>query len=122
MCLLSLPIKNNIQCRHCKSSHQGWNSTRYGEIGCSWVARRHSIEYLQPALDGEQIVVLTWVADMKKITSLRKYRIIRPQDSTVLAVAETNWAFVNAASGIPKRIPAELSGAFELVLPENEPE
>lgn len=104
------------------SRAQGWNSPRYEEIGCSWVARRHTIEYLQPAFTGERIVVLTWIADMKKVTSLRKYRIIRPQDSCVLAVAETNWAFVNSKTGSPKRIPIEIIESFELVMPESEPE
>jgi len=103
------------------SRAQGWNSARYTEIGCSWVARRHTIEYLQPAFAGEEIVVQTWVADMKKITSLRKYRITRPADCAILAVAETNWAFVNVKTTMPKRIPAEVIGSFELVLPENEP-
>lgn len=103
------------------SREQGWNSTRYGEIGCSWVARRHTIEYLQPAFSGEKVVVVTWVADMKKITSLRKYRIVRPQDSAVLAVAETNWAFVNVKTGMPKRIPPEVVDSFELVPAEQEP-
>ena len=104
------------------SRAQGWNSTRYQEIGCGWVARRHTIEYLRPAYAGEEINVLTWVADMKKITSRRKYRVIRPEDNAVLAVAETNWAFVNAESSLPKRIPGELRDAFQLVLPEHEPE
>lgn len=104
------------------SRAQGWNAARYGEIGCGWVARRHTIEYLQPAFAGQEIVVQTWVADMKKITSLRKYRITRPADSTVLAVAETNWAFVNVKTALPKRIPTDVVNSFELVPPENEPQ
>lgn len=104
------------------SRAQGWNTARYGDIGCTWVARRHTIEYLQPAFAGEEIVVATWVADMKKITSLRKYRITRPADSAVLAVAETNWAFVNVRTGLPKRIPPDVTDSFELVTSEREPQ
>ena len=34
---------------------------------------------------------------------------------TVLAKSETNWAFVDYRTGSPKRIPPEVSRAFECV-------
>ena len=102
------------------SSLQGWRPERYREVGAGWVVRTHRIDYLQAAFAGEEIVVRTWVSDFKKVTSLRKYRILRPSDNTVLAVAETNWAFIGLEHHVPRRIPAELSGAFELVAVENE--
>jgi acyl-CoA thioester hydrolase len=55
------------------------------------------------------------VADFKKLTSLRKYRIVRPSDEAVLAVAETNWVFIGYARRMPRRIPAELTEAFDVV-------
>ena len=103
------------------STEQGWEATRYREIDSGWVARMHTIEYLQPAFEGDQILVLTWISDMKKITSRRKYKITRPADSTVLAVAETNWAFVSFSKSTPKRIPAEIFKSFDLVEPDHEP-
>ena len=102
------------------SSLQGWPPERYSEVGAGWVVRTHRIDYLQAAFAGEEIVVRTWVSDFKKVTSLRKYRILRPSDNTVLAVAETNWAFIGLEHHVPRRIPAELSRAFELVAVENE--
>ncbi len=71
-----------------------------------WVARRHTIDYLQPAFAGEELIVETQVADMKKVTSTRVYRILRRSDGELLAKAETDWAFVNYATGKPTRIPA----------------
>ena len=97
------------------SSAQGWTTARYGESGAGWVARSHFIEYLQPAFEGDAIVVQTWVAEFKKITSLRKYRIVRSADDTTLARAETNWVFIGLKNRVPRRIPPELSGAFEVV-------
>jgi acyl-CoA thioester hydrolase len=102
------------------SSAQGWTPQRYQEAGASWVVRSHTIEYLQPAYEGERIVVRTWVADLKKVTSLRKYRIVRPADGAVLARAETNWAFISRDSGGPRRIPPELAQSFQLVAGEGE--
>jgi acyl-CoA thioester hydrolase len=76
------------------------------------VVRSHTIEYLRPALAGDEIVVETHVADMKKVTSTRRYRIVRRADRELLARAETNWAFVHYATGRPARIPAEMAHAF----------
>ncbi|HID23387.1 MAG TPA: acyl-CoA thioesterase [Planctomycetaceae bacterium] len=103
------------------STAQGWPLERYLHTGGGWVARSHWIEYLRPAFVDEQIVVQTWVANFKKITSLRKYRILRPADRTVLAVARTDWAYIGLKNRVPRRIPPELAESFEVVPEEREP-
>ena len=51
---------------------------------------------------------VTWVADMKKATSLRRYRIIRRTEQetgpheAMLATAATDWAFVDFSSRLPQ--------------------
>ncbi len=97
------------------SAAQGWPGRRYRELGLGWVVRSHRIEYLQPAVAGDCIVVRTWVATLRKVTSIRRYRILRESDGTLLATAETKWAFINYATGQPVRIPPEVIGAFSLV-------
>lgn len=82
------------------------------ELGATWVVRMHRIEYLAPAFADEAITVLTWVADLRKVRSLRRYRFIRDQDQAVLAKAETEWVFVDAATGRPRTIPPELRIRF----------
>ena len=94
------------------SATLGWTPQRYLELGMGWVARSHTIEYLRPAVAGDQIIVETHVADMKKVTSRRVYRIVRRDDRELLARAETTWAFVNYATGKPTRIPAEIAQAY----------
>ncbi len=100
------------------STAQGWPPERYVEEGSAWVVRTHFIEYLAPAFEGNGIRVITWVADFRKVTSLRKFRIIRPSDEAVLAKAETNWAYISRQHGLPRRIPLELSGSFDIVASE----
>jgi len=97
------------------SAAQGWPGERYRELGLGWVVRSHYIEYLQPAVAGDRIVVRTWVATMKRVTSIRRYHILRAVDQTLLAKAETNWAFVNYRTGQPARIPREVADCFILV-------
>ena len=103
------------------SAAQGWPVEAYAALGCGWVVRSHFIEYLSPALLGDTILIRTWVADMGKVTSRRRFLILRGRDEsqgrdeTVLARAETNWAFIDYRTGSPKRIPPEVSRAFEVV-------
>jgi len=97
------------------SAAQGWPGERYARLGCGWVVRSHKIEYFLPALAGQEIVVRTWVATMKKVTSLRRYHILRGEDGALLATAETNWAFIKYENGQPRRIPAELADSFTVV-------
>lgn len=103
------------------SKEQGWAWQRYREMGAGWVVRSHWIEYLKPSFANEEVRVLTWVSNFKKITSLRKYKIIRPADGTTLAVAETNWAFIGLEHRVPRRVPDEFRESFILVPEDEEP-
>lgn len=93
----------------------GWTSQRYLDMGAGWVARSHYIEYLRPAFAGDKIIIETHVADMKRVTSKRVYRMVRIDDGEVLAKAETNWAFISYATGKPTRIPPEIADAYPCV-------
>ena len=90
----------------------GWTAKRYLESGGGWVVRSHKIEYHRPALADEAIVVRTWIADFKKVTSRRRYDIIRTADEALLATAETVWAFIGLEHRVPRRIPPEVIAAF----------
>ena len=97
------------------SAAQGWPSKRYYELGAGWVARSHKIEYLSPALPGDEVIVRTWVSSFDKIRSLRKFRILRKTDESALAIAETLWVFVNLQRHQPCRVPEQVREAFILV-------
>jgi acyl-CoA thioester hydrolase len=97
------------------STAQGWPGERYRQSGAGWVVRSHKIDYLQPAFAGDAVVVRTWVATMKKATSVRRYQILRETDDALLATAETKWAFVNYATGQPTRIPGEVADSFTVI-------
>ena len=84
-------------------------------VGATWVVRAHRVEYLKPAFEGEKIVVLTWITNIRKVRSQRKYSFFRPLDRAVLATGETDWVFVNAQTGRPLSIPSAVASAFELV-------
>ncbi len=87
------------------------------DVGALWVVRSHRIEYLRPAFAGDSIAVSTWIADFRRVISLRRYQFLRTTDQVVLACGETDWVFVDAKTGRPRAIPAEVRGRFE-VLPD----
>ncbi len=80
--------------------------------GGTWVVRSHRIEYLSPAYAGEEIEAQTWIADVRRVRSLRKYRFTRKADGAVLVNGETDWVFVDAQNGNPMAIPHEITKLF----------
>lgn len=87
-------------------------TARTRELGATWVVHGHRIEYLKPAFLNDEITITTWVANFRKVRSLRRYRFLRNADQTVVAEGETDWVFVDARSGRPRPIPEEIKQAF----------
>jgi acyl-CoA thioester hydrolase len=88
-------------------------------LGATWVVRSHHIEYLAPAFAGDEIEIRTWVVNVRRVRSLRRYEFVRKSDGRLLSRGETDWVFVNAVSGRPLAIPEEVVHLFPL-LTENE--
>jgi acyl-CoA thioester hydrolase len=78
----------------------------------TWVVREHRVEYLLPAFAGEEIEVRTWVENVRRVRSLRKYEFIRKSDSKILVKGETDWVFVDVKTGSPRAIPQEVMDTF----------
>ncbi|MEO5886923.1 MAG: acyl-CoA thioesterase [Anaerolineales bacterium] len=81
-------------------------------VGSTWVVREHRIEYLLPAFADEEIEIKTWVENIRRVRSLRKYEFIRKTDGKILVRGETDWVFVDAQTGTPRAIPNEVSKVF----------
>ena len=79
----------------------------------TWVIREHKVEYLLPAFVGEEIEVRTWVEDIRKVRSLRKYEFARKSDGKLLVKGETDWVFMDAESGRPLMIPEAVIAVFD---------
>jgi acyl-CoA thioester hydrolase len=80
----------------------------------TWVVREHKIEYLLPAFAGEEIEIKTWVENVRRVRSLRKYEFVRKTDGKVLVRGETDWVFVDVKTGAPRAIPEEVSRVFSI--------
>jgi acyl-CoA thioester hydrolase len=84
-------------------------------LGATWVIREHRIQYLLPAYSGEEIEVRTWVENIRRVRSLRKYQFIRISDGKLLVRGETDWVYVDGHTGKPSRIPSDVLEVFHTI-------
>ena len=99
---------------HHHTAALGWDSAAALKCGLGWVVRDHEITYRAAALEGDQIVVRTWVSDVRKYAITRNYAITRPSDRTVLARASTRWVFVDLNQHRALSIPDDALRAIQV--------
>jgi acyl-CoA thioester hydrolase len=109
----------------------GYSGEHLRELGGFFIASRHEIDYLRPAVAGDLLQVVTWVAEMGGARCRRDYAILRRDEAPdgrlppdrllatgeaapgeLLVRARTQWAWVGGADGRPRRIPATLRAVF----------
>ncbi|HEY2375716.1 MAG TPA: thioesterase family protein [Gemmatimonadaceae bacterium] len=74
----------------------------------AWVALRHEIDYHSPAVLGDEVTVRTWVGVAHGLSFERFTEIRRTDDGRLLASARTLWCPVDARTGKPQRVSAEV--------------
>ena len=114
----------------------GLDMERMERLGGAFVARRHEIDFLRPALAGDLLRVVTWLGEQRGARIDRHYRIERlsepapeatfagmalrgsdvPRDGALLVRATTEWVLVTPA-GQPRRIPDEVARILRAVDP-----
>jgi acyl-CoA thioester hydrolase len=94
------------------SASVGFAFEDYKRLGAFFMVRRHEVEYLRPAYEGDKILLRTHVATWKGASSRRDTIILREADGQELVRAKTLWAYVDATTGRPRRLPAEIYAAF----------
>jgi len=97
-----------------KISAEHWNKTIPKEIRNQmfWVVLNHNISYKNPAFEGEELILTTWVAKMQGVKSERRVEIKRKSDDKIIVEAKTLWCLIDAKSKKPKRIDEEITKAF----------
>lgn len=96
------------------SEAAGLSLEAYRQRGAVFVVRRHEVDYLRPALAGDEVELETRVVAMSPVTATRRTFIRRVADRQVLAQAETQWAYVSTSTGRPVRIPPEVIQRFTI--------
>ena len=79
-----------------------------------WVVVRHEIDYKMPANLGDEIVLRTWVGQASRLKFERFTEIKRKADGRLLAQARTLWVPIDANTGKPTRVSAEVRARFSV--------
>ncbi len=85
-------------------------------MGALWIVRKHEIDYHAPGFAGEELLEETWLSELRGARSIRRTRFTRIQDQQILVEGCTVWAYVDAETHRPKRIPKELIKSYERYL------
>lgn len=91
--------------------HWDKNATEDLKTNFYWVVLNHHIDYYKPALLNETILIETFVASAKGVTSTR---IVNFYDSnkTLLVKCETKWCFMNRRTNKISRLTPEVINLF----------
>jgi len=84
----------------------GWPVARMQAEGFAAVARRHQIEYRQPALLDDELELATWLSDVERTSAVRHYTVRRVSDGALLVRARSLLAWVDMETEQPVAIPA----------------
>jgi len=77
-----------------------------------WVVLRHEVDYKRPAYLEDAILARTWVGQATRLRFERHTELLRQADRAVLAKALTIWCPIDAASGKPVAVSAEVRSRF----------
>src|SRR6266550_3142054 len=78
------------------------------QAALGWVVLRHEIDYRSPAAVGDEILLRTWVGKASRLKFERFTEIYRKIDNRLLAQGRTLWVPIDARTGKPTRVGAEL--------------
>jgi acyl-CoA thioester hydrolase len=90
----------------------GYDQHHLQSKGMTWFVARHEIDYKAEAWQGDELVIATWVRDMRRVRSWRDSVIVRPADQTLICRSSTLWVLVDLDSHRPRRIPPDMAARF----------
>ena len=97
-----------------------WKSlaSAQSQAAIGWIVLRHEIDYKMPGSIGDEIVLRTWVGKASRLKFERFTEIRRKSggdtDMQLLSQARTLWVPIDARTGKPTRVSAELRAQFSI--------
>ena len=100
-------------------SSAGFGHDYLQSIGKMWLAHETAITYEQPLYYGDEIVVKTWISDIRRSSSRRIYEFWKTGENMRMAQAYTDWIYMDIETRRPAIIPGDIISFF---YPEGVPE
>ena len=93
----------------------GWPARRMAAEGFDLATRQLRIEYRQPALPDDELIISTWLVELAEEDAVRHSTVARASDGELLAQGYARWGCVDvntrAAVAMPAGFVAALGGA-----------
>jgi acyl-CoA thioester hydrolase len=78
----------------------------------SWVVLRHEIDYRNPAVLQDELLVRTWVSSCKGVRSVREVKFLHFTTGKVIAETKTTWCLLDTQTLRPRRIEQDIISIF----------
>lgn len=88
------------------SAALGYDEARYHELGFFWLAYATDFALYHPLRYGDSVTVRTWIANFRRVRSLRCYELRR--QGKIIGQATTDWVLVSRETARPVKIPREM--------------
>lgn len=83
------------------------------KLGGTWIAKSHNIEYKNPSFIHDELQMETWIEEIGKILSTRRYVLTRMRDGALICEGKTEWVFVDSEKMRPVKIPVAIITGFK---------
>lgn len=92
------------------SAALGFTIDDYKRIGTGCVVWRHEFDYVAPVLEGETVLIATWIAaNDGRLKMTRAYEMRREDTGAVCFRGQTLFVTIDMNSGKPMRMPASFA-------------
>ena len=95
------------------SNALGLTIEQYQSLDRGMAISRHEIDYVAPAVEGDNVLCATWLVDCdRRLKLARQFQFIRESDGATLLKARTEFVCIALSSGKPKRMPTIFSETY----------
>ncbi|CAN7261386.1 acyl-CoA thioesterase [Phenylobacterium sp. LjRoot164] len=94
------------------TSHWASRQPAEDQARWAWIVLRHEIDYRRALMPGETATGRTWVAETAEGPRFDRFVRIDGPDGAMCAQARTEWCMIDATSGRPKRVTADIIERF----------
>ena len=107
---------NNVQyvkwVNHVAHLHWEQETSKRQREKYTWMVVRHQIDYKKQAFLNDELILKTWVDKFTYVASIRTVQILRADDYSICATAQSKWCFLDKANLKPMRIPQDIKEPF----------
>jgi acyl-CoA thioesterase FadM len=94
------------------SAHRGFDHRWYEDHGSAWVVREMRLLLGPQPEMGATLEMATWLSGFRRVQAHREYALWHAHTQRLVARAQGRWAYIDRATGQPRRIPDDMLARF----------